>query len=134
METKILLLTHGGWGTKLVDSLKMILGEINCCHEIPLLPEYTLSDYLALVNEYVQTISKDSIIITDMFGGTPSNVAAKIGNDTGIKVICGLNAPMLLEVCSQLQFQNCINFDLVLEAGKSACKDVLFEIKEKMKN
>lgn len=133
METKILLLTHGGWGSKLVDSLKMILGDINCCHEIALLPEYTLADYMKLVNDYVQTISKDSLIITDMFGGTPSNVAAKIGNDTGIHVICGLNAPMLLEACSQLQFQNEINFDLVLEAGTSACKDVVKEIKEKMK-
>lgn len=133
METKILLLTHGGWGLKLVDSLKMILGEINCCHEIPLLPEYTLADYLSLVNEYVDTISKDSIIITDMFGGTPTNVAAKIANEKGVKVICGLNAPMLLEACSQLQFQNEINFELVLEAGKSSCKDVIAEVVKMMK-
>lgn len=133
METKILLLTHGGWGSKLVDSLKMILGEIDCCHEIPLLPEYTLADYMKLVTEYVDTISPNSIIMTDMFGGTPTNVAAKLAKEKGLKLICGLNAPMLLEACSQLQFQNEINFDLVLEAGKSACKDVMAEIAEKMR-
>ena len=44
-ETKIVLLTHGGWGEALVGSLGMILGSIDCVHEIALKPSYTLPGF-----------------------------------------------------------------------------------------
>ena len=131
-ETKIVLLTHGGWGESLVASLQMILGKIDCVHEIPLKPSYTLSEYMGMVREYVDTISADSLIITDLFGGTPSNVAAAIGNQTGIRVFCGLNAPMLLEACVELQGDGKLDFDAILNAGTDACKDVVAMVKANM--
>ena len=113
--TKILLLTHGGWGEALTESLKMILGAIDCVHEIALKPSYTLPEYMGMVREYVETISPDSLILTDLFGGTPSNVAAAIGNQTGIKEGDGK-----------------LDFDAILAAGASACKDVVAEVKSNM--
>ncbi len=133
-KTTIVLLTHGGWGMSLVKSLGMILGKIECVHEIPLEPSYTLSDYMGMVREYVETISTDSLIMTDLIGGTPSNVAAVIGNQTGIHVFCGLNAPMLLEACVELQSAGHIDYDVVLEAGQSACKDVIEAVRETARN
>lgn len=127
-ETKIVILTHGGWGCKLVEALGMVLGEITCTHEIPLLPQYTFAEYYQMVEEYLSTVSTDSVVITDIFGGTTSNVAAKIGNDAGIRVISGLSAPILLEACSQLQFQNMLDADQILEIGQGACKDVVKEV------
>lgn len=131
-ETKILLLTHGGWGEALTSSLRMILGSIDCVHEIALKPSYTLPEYMAMVREYVDTISSDSLIITDLMGGTPSNVAAAIGNQTGMKVFCGLNAPMLLEACVELQNDGKLDYEAILLAGTSACKDVVAEVKANM--
>lgn len=131
-ETKIVLLTHGGWGEALVGSLGMILGSIDCVHEIALKPSYTLPEYMGMVREYVDTISADSLIITDLFGGTPSNVAAAIGNQTGVRVFCGLNAPMLLEACVELQNDGKLDYDTILSAGKAACKDVVAEVKANM--
>lgn len=130
--TKILLLTHGGWGEALTESLKMILGAIDCVHEIALKPSYTLPEYMGMVRAYVDTISPDSLIMTDLFGGTPSNVGAAIGNQTGIRVFCGLNAPMLLEACVELQGDGKLDFDTILAAGASACKDVVAEVKSNM--
>lgn len=131
-ETKIVLLTHGGWGEALVGSLGMILGSIDCVHEIALKPSYTLPEYMGMVREYVDTISADSLIITDLFGGTPSNVAAAIGNQTGVRVFCGLNAPMLLEACVELQNDGKLDYDAILSVGKAACKDVVAEVKANM--
>ena len=131
-ETKIVILTHGGWGCKLVEALGMVFGEITCTHEIPLLPQYTFAEYYQMVEEYLGTISTDSVVITDIFGGTTSNVAAKIGNDTGIRVISGLSAPILLEACSQLQFQNMLDADKILETGQGSCKDVVKEVLDAM--
>lgn len=131
-ETKIVLLTHGGWGEALVSSLEMIFGAIDCVHEIPLKPTYTLPEYMGMVREYVDTISERSLIITDLFGGTPSNVGAAIGNQTGIKVFCGLNAPMLLEAVSELSGDGELDFDAILSAGTGACKDVVAAVKANM--
>lgn len=130
-ETKIVLLTHGGWGMTLVESLKMILGEVHCCHEVPLLPAYTLQDYLKIVEEYVETISQDSIFLTDLYGGTTTKVAMMVGYKRGMRVFCGLSAPVLLEACSQLQFQGAFQFDVLIEAGETSFKDVIKELKEK---
>ncbi len=130
--SKILLLTHGGWGMSLVKGIEMILGKVNCVHEIPLMPTYTLPEYMNMVQKYVNTISSDSIIITDILGGTPSNVAAAIGNRYNLKVFTGLNAPMLLEACSEMQNDGVINPENVLSAGQHACVDLVAEVKKSM--
>jgi len=125
---KVLLLTHGGWGIALVDSLKMIMGSVDFVHEIPLTPEVTFEEYYNIVNEYVDTMPENSLILTDIFGGTTTNVAAKIGRDRGLKVISGLNAPLLTEVCSEIVFNGNYDFDAVLTVGKTSVKDVVKDI------
>ena len=89
---KLVLLTHGGWGTSLLKGVEMILGKVDFVHEIPLTASQTLPEYLDAVEAYVSDISEGSLILTDLLGGTPSNVAAVVGNKTGIRVFCGLNA------------------------------------------
>ena len=84
------------------------------------------------MRQTADTISADSLIITDLFGGTPSNVAAAIGNQTGVRVFCGLNAPMLLEACVELQNDGKLDYDAIFSAGKAACKDVVAEVKANM--
>lgn len=131
-KTEIVILTHGGWGSKLVESLKMVFGEITCVHEIPLLPQYTFAEYYQMVEEYLADLSNESVVLTDIFGGTTSNVAAKIGHASGMRVISGLSAPLLLEACSQLQYQGALDADKLLEVGRGAAKDVVKEILSNM--
>lgn len=131
-RTEIVLLTHGGWGMALVGGISMILGKVDCVHEIALEPSFTLPEYMGMVGSYVGGLSEGSLIITDLIGGTPSNVGAVIGNKTGIKVFSGLNAPMLLEAVVELQGDGSIDFDQVLSAGKGACVDVVEKVKENM--
>lgn len=133
VKPRILILTHGGWGMHLVDSLNMILGNIDCCDEIALTPKDTFVEYYSKVKEHVATFSKDSLILTDLFGGTTSNVGAKVAMDYGIKAYCGLSAPLLLEACSQIQFQGTLNFEVLLETGQGACRDMVLEIRKLMK-
>lgn len=57
-KPQILLLTHGGWGMSLVESLKMIMGSVDFVHEIPLLPEVTFAEYYASVKEYAQKLPR----------------------------------------------------------------------------
>lgn len=134
MEKKpqILLLTHGGWGMSLLNGVRMILGAVDFVEEIPLMPEMTLPEYLTKVREKAETLPEGSLILTDVFGGTTTNVGAKLGKDLNIKVYSGLNAPMLLEACSQITFTEQLDMEAVLETGKSSVKDVVAEILKAM--
>ena len=38
MKTKIILLTHGGWGEELLQSAQMVVGKIECCETLSLIP------------------------------------------------------------------------------------------------
>lgn len=88
-KPQILLLTHGGWGMSLVKGVRMILGAVDFVSEVPLLPEMTLPEYLEKVKAEVEKLPEGSIILTDVFGGTTTNVAAKLGRDFHIKVYSG---------------------------------------------
>lgn len=131
-KPQILLLTHGGWGMSLVKGVRMILGTVDFVSEIPLLPEMALPEYLGKVKAEVEKMPEGSLILTDVFGGTTTNVGAKLGRDFGIKVYSGLNAPMLLEACSQIAFTGALDMDGVLASGQEAVKDVVEEVVKAM--
>lgn len=132
-QVKILLLTHGGWGKALLQGASMILGKIDGVEEVALLPEMTLPEYMEKVKNVVETMPEDSLILTDIFGGTTTNVAAKLGREYNIKVYSGLCAPMLIEACSGLAFVGNIDKEAVLEAGQGAVKDVIDEVLKSLK-
>lgn len=127
-KPQILLLTHGGWGMALVESMKMIIGTIDFVHEIPLKPEVTFNEYYETVKEYVVQMPERSLIFTDVFGGTTTNVGARLGRDKGMKVVSGLNAPLLIEACSQIMFTGDYQFETILSGGQSSIIDVVDEI------
>lgn len=131
-KPKILLLTHGGWGMALVESLKMIMGRVDFVHEIPLTAEMTLSEYHSLVADYTSGMPEGSLIMTDIFGGTTTNAGAKIGKEQQIKVVSGLNAPLLIEACTQIQYTGACNFEQVLSQGQASIIDVVNEITKSM--
>ena len=47
MKTKIILLTHGGWGEELLQSAQMVVGKIECCETLSLMPEDSISQLYA---------------------------------------------------------------------------------------
>ena len=123
---KFLLLTHGIWGESLIESLKMIIGKIENVAILSLFPETTFEEYYSRVEDIIKIMDKKGIIFTDIFGGTPTNIAIKLGSKYNIKVYSGLNAPLLLEALSEEE----VNFEKVLAEGKNGIRDVVYEFKK----
>lgn len=94
---EILLLTHGGWGLTLKEKLTMIIGEIHGVSEIALEPSDTTETFLQKVKERVTKMPANSLIITDIAGGTTSNIALTFSKDYQINILSGLNSMMLME-------------------------------------
>ncbi|MFN3067733.1 PTS sugar transporter subunit IIA [Serratia sp. J2] len=127
---QILLLTHGGWGQQLRESVRMVIGETSGVFDIALMPVDTLAEFHERVEQQVKTMPEGSLILTDFIGGTTSNVAARLSRDYAIGVISGLNATMLLAAIDLREQGNLLNhLDELVELGRNSCLDVVKQIK-----
>jgi len=136
MTCRILLLTHGGWGEMLISSAQMIIGTIDFIDEIALQPIDTLREYTLRVEQYYQNLVKQLdisqlLIITDIFGGTPNNVAAVLAKQYPdmITVFTGLNLPLLIESCSQVIASNQIDYATL----QQNCEHSVFNISQRIR-
>lgn len=123
---KILILTHGYWGKYLIESAKMIIGDTTNIESLPLLPQDTLEEYEKKVSIKMKECKNNVIFLTDIDGGTTTNVAMKLAYPLHLKVLSGLSAPLLFEVINaneDLEKEEVIE-DIIQEAREN-CKDVL---------
>jgi len=100
--TGLVLVTHAGLATALKASAEMIVGPIENCAAVEVAPDECADEIMARVVAAVETVQADgAIIMTDLFGGTPSNMAMSFLKEGRVEVITGANLPMLIEFCSR---------------------------------
>ncbi len=98
----LVLVAHAGLATALKASAEMIVGPIDGCSVVEVAPGERADDIMARVVAAVGDVQSDGIIImTDLFGGTPSNMAMSFLRDGLVEVVTGVNLPMLMEFCSK---------------------------------
>ena len=100
--TGLVLVTHAGLASALKLSAEMIVGTIDNCAVVEVASEERADDIMARVVAAVEAVQPDgAIIMTDLFGGTPSNMAMSFLTVGCIEVVTGVNLPMLIEFCSK---------------------------------
>ncbi|MBI2353494.1 MAG: PTS sugar transporter [Deltaproteobacteria bacterium] len=100
--TGLVLVTHAGLAGALMRSAEMIVGRIECCEQVEVAPEERADEIMSRVIAAVERVSADgAIIMTDLFGGTPSNMAMSFLKEGQIEVVTGANLPMMIEFCSK---------------------------------
>ena len=133
-ELEILLLTHGDWGKYIIEAGKMIVGNVDRVSQISLNPADTFEEFYEKVEKKVSEMKEGSLIITDIFGGTTTNVAAKLSLSYKINIISGLNAPLLFEALLNIDSINEDSvLDSIVEEGKDSCKNILKELRKMTK-
>lgn len=133
MEKKleILLLTHGDWGKYIIEAGKMIVGNVDCVSHIALNPADTFEEFYETVEKKISSMKDGSLVITDICGGTTTNVAAKASLNHKINIISGLSAPLLFEALLNIEsIDEESTLDRIVEEGKDSCKDILKELKK----
>ena len=101
MTIGILLLTHNDIGAQLLLAAKSTYGSVPVRTEILSIDHYDQPNDLAkLANQYVKLLDdgKGVLILTDMFGSTPSNIAKDLCHLSKVNVVSGLNLSMLLHI------------------------------------
>jgi PTS system mannose-specific IIA component len=94
----IVILTHGALGLELLRTAEMIIGKQDKVDILSVQNGSSLSDLASNLDSLKEKYQKDGLLIlTDMFGGSPSNVAMAYLDNKNIEVITGVNLPMLIK-------------------------------------
>ncbi|TFG93107.1 MAG: PTS sugar transporter subunit IIA [Syntrophobacterales bacterium] len=96
----VLIRTHGNLGYELIKAAEMIKGDTREIIPISLDAKTGVED---IKKEIIHAITKaDSgegvLIMTDLFGGTPSNISLSFLEENKVEVVTGVNLPMLLKI------------------------------------
>ena len=98
----MVLVTHGELATQFRAALEHVVGPQKQVATISIGPDDDIerrrSDILAAVSA-VDT-GAGVVLLTDMFGGTPSNLAISVMNGAHVEVVAGINLPMLIKLAS----------------------------------
>ncbi|KAB0682887.1 PTS sugar transporter subunit IIA [Aureimonas leprariae] len=98
----IVLVTHGRLADEFRLAVEHVVGPQSAFETISIGPEDDMeqrrSDIIAAVNRADR--DRGVIIVTDMFGGTPSNLAISVMDGTRVDVLAGMNLPMLIKLAS----------------------------------
>lgn len=98
----ILLMTHGQLCNGLIDSATMIGADVETnVFALPFLETTDLTDYVQQAVEYLRVMPDGSIVLLDLFSGTPFNQLLQVcfAENLEIHALCGVNLPILLEAC-----------------------------------
>ncbi|QGZ53637.1 PTS sugar transporter subunit IIA [Paraburkholderia acidiphila] len=99
----ILIIAHAPLATALRECIAHIYG--GCPARIgalDVLPDSDPAEVVAKANSEIERLREDNgaLVLTDMFGATPSNIAARLATVPEVRVLAGVNLPMLVRaVC-----------------------------------
>lgn len=98
----VVIVTHGGLAQEFRAALEHVVGRQERLETLSIGPEDDMDARRAELIAAVNRVQSDHgvIVMTDMFGGTPSNLAINIMDETGAEVIAGINLPMLIKLAS----------------------------------
>lgn len=98
----LVLVTHGRLADELIAALEHVVGPQSQVASVCIGPDDDMERRRADIVESVQETDSGAgvVVLTDMFGGTPSNLAISIMERANIEVIAGVNLPMLVKLAS----------------------------------
>ena len=96
----IIIVTHGNLALELKSAMEHILGIQKNIEIISIKPDDDLEIKKSTLEESIKKVDEENgvIILTDMFGGTPSNLAISLLKIGKVEIISGVNLPMLIKL------------------------------------
>ena len=98
----MVLVTHGHLATEFRAALEHVVGPQKQLETITIGPEDDMEMRRRDILNAVDQVNSGHgvVLLTDMFGGTPSNLAISIMDGTEVEVVAGINLPMLIKLAS----------------------------------
>ena len=96
----IVLVTHGRLAAEFRSALEHVMGPQRQIESVMIDPKDDIDSRRKEIIEAVKRVDSGQgvAILTDMFGGTPSNLAISVMNAPNVEVVAGINLPMLVKL------------------------------------
>ena len=101
----MVLVTHGRLGAEFIAALEHVVGAQTQISAVCIGPDDDMEERRKEILRCIAAVDTGdgTILLTDMFGGTPSNLAISVMDRAKIEVIAGVNLPMLIKLASLRQ-------------------------------
>jgi PTS system mannose-specific IIA component len=98
-----LVVSHGHLAQELVAAAEMIVGEISHIQAVSIGWHDDVNDARKEIEKRIAEVEDGSgvLILTDMFGGTPSNISFPFHEPGRVDVVTGVNLPMIIRIAGQ---------------------------------
>lgn len=102
MMIGLVIVAHGRLAEEFRAALEHIVGPQRQLATVSIAPEDDMIDRRKMILEAISSTDtgKGAILLTDMFGGTPSNLAISAIDEANVEVLAGINLPILVKLAS----------------------------------
>lgn len=117
----LVLVTHGNLANEFVAAMQHVVGKQEQIETVCIGPEDNMETRREEILRKVEQVDSGSgtLVLTDLFGGTPSNLAISIMDKAKVEILAGVNLPMLIKIASLRKEKNLKDTALgAQEAGK----------------
>lgn len=117
----LLIISHCDLGREFLKAAELIMGSLENADAIAITQTTNSQEMLEAISEKIKALNKGEgvLILTDMFGGTPSNLSLSFLDDDLVEVLTGVNLPMVISVA---QDRERLKLDELGEKAKEAGK------------
>jgi PTS system mannose-specific IIA component len=107
----MVLVTHGRLAAEFIAALEHVVGPQSQVAAVCIGPDDDMEQRRTDILNSVRSVDSGEgvVLLTDMFGGTPSNLAISVMDRAKIEVIAGINLPMLIKLASLRQTEPLAN-------------------------
>ncbi|HEX9813559.1 MAG TPA: PTS sugar transporter subunit IIA [Myxococcota bacterium] len=102
MKIGVVIVTHYQIGEEFLHALRLIVPNAPDFLSVSIDPKQSVDEMRQLIDKALKRASRGAgvLVLTDMFGGTPSNMSLSFVEETGVEVVTGLNLPMLIKLAT----------------------------------
>ena len=101
----LVLVTHGRLADEFVAALEHVVGPQENVRTVCMFPDDDIEETRTTIEKAVNKVDQGQgvILLTDMFGGTPSNLAISLSEAGRVEALAGINLPMLVKLATILK-------------------------------
>jgi PTS system mannose-specific IIA component len=102
MSVGVVIVTHYRLGQEFLQALRLIVPEAPEYLAVAIEPDQSVEEMRQAIDRALRAADHGQgvLVLTDMFGGTPSNISLSFLEDRRVEVVTGVNLPMLIKLAT----------------------------------
>jgi PTS system mannose-specific IIA component len=102
MKIGVVIVTHYRLGDEFLQALRLIVPDAPEFHAVAIEPTQSVEEMRSRIAAALEAADRGEgvLVLTDMFGGTPSNISLSFLSEHHVEVVTGVNLPMLIKLAT----------------------------------